>query len=74
MNENRRSDSASEFGPPKELAERYGIPTATLKRWRYQGKGPRYIRANGDGRVFYRWADVEAWLKANTVDPSAGAA
>jgi hypothetical protein len=40
----------------------------TLRRWRLEGRGPRYIRiGNGPAaRVLYRWADVETWMAART--------
>lgn len=43
----------------QDLAERYGVPLATIRQWRHKGYGPkgfpvgRYVR--------YRLADVEAW-------------
>ena len=41
-----------------------GVTKKTLAMWRYQGKGPRYIRR---GRIFYRKADVDDWLSAGQV-------
>ena len=52
----------------KELANRLGISVHALRRWRFEGRGPRYIHI---GRlVRYRPADVEAWLDAQ---PGGGA-
>lgn len=46
------------------LAARLGVSRATLQSWRYNGRGPRYIKV---GRLIrYRNADVEAFLRANT--------
>ena len=54
-----------DLGTPKEVAEYLGVPEATLKQWRYLGTGPAFIRV---GRhVRYRWAEVEAYLRAQTV-------
>jgi hypothetical protein len=39
------------------LAERWGISTKTLERWRVVGIGPVYIRL--PGKVIYRLEDVE---------------
>lgn len=43
-----------------------GISPITLRIWRCEGKGPRYIKL-GDSKqasVAYDPADVEAWLEA----------
>ncbi|WP_240777258.1 helix-turn-helix transcriptional regulator [Nonomuraea basaltis] len=55
------------LGKPLEVADYLGIPEATLKQWRWLGKGPKFVPV---GRhVRYRWSDVETWL-----DEQAGAA
>ena len=41
------------------LAERWGLSTATLERWRTNGNGPKYIRL--PGKVIYRLCDIEAY-------------
>ncbi len=49
---------------PEVLATRLDKTAASLAQWRYQGLGPRFIKA---GRlVRYRRSDVHAWLEANT--------
>ena len=50
---------------PKEVAAYLGVPEATLKRWRYLGTGPQCIHVGK--HVRHRWADVEAYLAAQTV-------
>jgi hypothetical protein len=51
------------------VAEYLQKPVATLARWRYLGKGPRYTVL---GRtVRYSWDDVEAWLREQYADRSA---
>lgn len=40
----------------QELAERWHISTETLRYWRYNGKGPLYIKLNGP--ILYRLEDV----------------
>lgn len=43
----------------KDLAEREGVPVATVYQWNAKGTSPRYLRI---GRhVRYRLADVIAW-------------
>jgi hypothetical protein len=53
------------------LAERWRVSTRTLEQWRWQGKGPRYLKIGG--RVVYRLEDVEAFeaanLHVNTIGP-----
>lgn len=34
----------SHFITPRELARRWGLSVDTLKRWRAQGHGPRWVR------------------------------
>ena len=55
----------------KELARRWVISPRTLEQWRWQGRGPRFLKLGG--RVLYRLADVEAYeadnLHFNTVAP-----
>lgn len=47
----------------KELAAYLGIPEATLRDWRVDGKGPSSIRVGG--QVRYAISDVRAWLEAH---------
>jgi hypothetical protein len=55
----------------KNLADRWLVSPRTLEQWRWQGKGPRYLKIGG--RVVYRHQDIEtfeaAHLHANTVGP-----
>ena len=55
----------------KALADRWLVSPRTLEQWRWQGKGPRYLKIGG--RVVYRQQDIEAFeaanLHANTVSP-----
>ena len=54
-----------------QLAELWDLSPRTLEQWRWQGKGPRYLKIGG--RVVYRLTDVEAFeaasLHANTIGP-----
>jgi hypothetical protein len=53
------------------LAERWSISVRTLEQWRWQGRGPRYLKIGG--RVVYRLEDVLAYeaahLHLNTSGP-----
>jgi hypothetical protein len=55
----------------KDLAKRWLISPRTLEQWRWQGRGPRYLKIGG--RVVYRLSDIEAFestrIHANTVGP-----
>lgn len=48
----------------REVADYLGYSIGTLRNWRSQGRGPRFI-GRKDG-VRYRWRDVEAWLDQKT--------
>jgi excisionase family DNA binding protein len=55
-----------------EAAGYLKVPVGTLANWRYQGKGPRFVKV---GRhVRYRRSDVEAWLEGNARQSTAAAA
>lgn len=43
-----------------------GVKKKTLDVWRCLGKGPKYVKF---GRVFYRKADIDAWISSRVVDP-----
>ena len=55
----------------KELAARWLMAPRTLAQWRWQGRGPRYLKIGG--RVIYRQPDINAFeaasLHENTVGP-----
>jgi hypothetical protein len=55
----------------RHLAERWRISPRTLEQWRWQGRGPRYLKIGG--RVVYRLSDVEAFelasVHATTMGP-----
>jgi predicted DNA-binding transcriptional regulator AlpA len=46
-----------------ELAKQLVVSRAALRKWRGQGRGPRFLRLGKCIR--YLAADVEAWLKAH---------
>jgi len=52
----------------RDLAVRWRISPRTLERWRWQRKGPRFLKIGG--RVVYRLEDVEAF-EVETVRESA---
>ncbi len=54
----------------RHVAEQLGISPLTLARWRYEGRGPVFLKIGK--AIRYRQADVDAWL-ANQVFPSTAA-
>ena len=50
----------------KQLAERLNCTVSALRRWRREGRGPRFVKI---GRlVRYRQEDIEDFIDQNTVD------
>ena len=47
----------------KGLAERWLISPRTLEQWRWQGRGPRYLKICR--RVVYPLSEIEAYEAAN---------
>ncbi|MDD5307603.1 MAG: helix-turn-helix domain-containing protein [Deltaproteobacteria bacterium] len=56
-----------------EAARRLGVRPQTLRKWRYLGNGPRFVRIGQlrTGRAVYRPSDLEAWLMARTFTSTA---
>lgn len=50
---------------PRDAARQLGITEKTLRRWRSESYGPRYVRLGQGlrGRVAYRLEDLVGWLK-----------
>ncbi|MEI8296227.1 MAG: helix-turn-helix domain-containing protein [Alphaproteobacteria bacterium] len=46
---------------PDALAARWNITNGTLSQWRWNGKGPQFLKIGR--RVLYRIEDVEAFEK-----------
>ena len=47
----------------KQLADRWLMSPRTLEQWRWQGKGPKYLKIGA--MVVYRLEDVEAFEAEN---------
>lgn len=65
-----KSDSATHeqvSGTEQDVWARYRIKPGTLRTWRSRCEGPPYIKSGRS--VLYRFAAVEAWLKANEIHP-----
>ncbi|MGE0424959.1 MAG: helix-turn-helix transcriptional regulator [Reyranellaceae bacterium] len=50
-----------------ELARRWSLSHRTLERWRWEGRGPRYLKVGG--RVVYRLEDIEAYEATRSRQP-----
>jgi predicted DNA-binding transcriptional regulator AlpA len=50
----------------REVANRLGLSVATLRAWRFRGKGPRYLRLGRSVR--YLPSDIDAFVRASAVD------
>ncbi len=54
---------------PDQLAEMWGISANTLRKWRWEGKGPKFVKLGS--RVVYRLVDVEAYADSNLFSSTA---
>jgi predicted DNA-binding transcriptional regulator AlpA len=64
-----RDAIAENLAKPPEVAAALGITENALNQMRYRGTGPAYTRVGY--RVRYRWSDIEKYLAAQTVTPTA---
>jgi|RhiMetdeSRZDD1v2_1073273.scaffolds.fasta_scaffold1668973_2 predicted site-specific integrase-resolvase len=46
-----------------EAADRLSLEVATLRRWRWSGKGPRFLKIGG--AVRYETTDLDAFIEAS---------
>jgi excisionase family DNA binding protein len=49
---------------PEEAAKRLGVTARTLANWRWQGRGPRFVRVGR--KIRFRLSDLAAWLDTQT--------
>ena len=56
----------------KEASEILGRSPATLKRWRYEGDGPKYVEIRR--RIRYDVSVLQEYIRTNTRVPSVRAA
>lgn len=63
------SGSAPALLTPRQLEREFGIPVSTQAAWRcYGGSNLPYLKVAGKS-IYYRRADVEAWIAKNLHDP-----
>jgi len=56
----------------KQVAEQYPIALPTLRNWRFQGKGPCFIKLTPGRKVLYRKEDVEKFLLRHRITTENG--
>jgi len=55
----------------EEVSKLLKVSIVTLSRWRGNGKGPPFIRLEGDkGTILYRESDIEEYLNNRRIIPS----
>lgn len=52
----------------KEVADYLDRPQRSLQQWRWEGRGPRWVKV--EGRVRYRWSDVDAYVNGQVKEAS----
>jgi predicted DNA-binding transcriptional regulator AlpA len=61
-----RVDESAAAMTESELARRASVSVAVLRKWRREGKGPRFLKL---GRlVRYLLGDVNTWMEEHVVD------
>ncbi len=51
----------------KTAARELDVAVQTLRNWRFQRKGPAYLKIGRNIR--YQWEDIEKYKRKNRVDP-----
>jgi hypothetical protein len=52
----------------REASAYTGVPAATLRKFRWEGRGPAYSKPAG--RALYHIADLDSWLESGRRVPS----
>jgi hypothetical protein len=55
------SEQALHLVPPPGAARILNVKTQTLAKWRWEGRGPRFIRLSSR-RVVYDMRDLREWV------------
>lgn len=59
--------AGQEYITTRQLARRWNMSVDTLRKWRYEGRGPRYFKPSGpNGNALYKIADIEEWEREHT--------
>ncbi len=67
-----KSKRVDPAGPVRatDVAEYLDTSVSNLARWRFEGKGPKYLKLGGRS-IRYFWSDVDAWLEQSREVPGA---
>jgi hypothetical protein len=59
--------------PSPQAAAWLGVKPQTLRKWRCQGKGPRFVRMGigPQSPAAYRLADLEVWVESRSFQSTA---
>jgi hypothetical protein len=52
--------------PDTIAAKIIGSKPATMRRWRFEGRGPRYLKLGG--KVFYAVSDLDSYVDGRIVE------
>jgi hypothetical protein len=63
-------DDEADFIDTEAVAAYLKMSPATVKFWRYQRKGPPFVRVPGSQQVLYSRGELETWLTAGQIDPA----
>jgi predicted DNA-binding transcriptional regulator AlpA len=53
----------------KEVADEWKVAPTCLRNWRYEGRGPKFLRLGGGATIRYRESDVRQYLESCAVLP-----
>lgn len=65
------TDASSTFLSTQQLADRYGLPVATVHRWLHHGTAPTSLKIGRHRR--FRLSDVQEWEAAKADERSTDA-
>ena len=58
----QKSDDVSQMLTEKQVSHRLNVSQAALRKWRWEGSGPGYLRLGKCIR--YRKEDLDKWLES----------
>jgi hypothetical protein len=65
---NRKRAQIAGYTDEFEFAEQLGLALRTLRKWRFLGQGPAYVKIAR--RIYYRDEAVAAWVASHEVRPT----
>jgi len=64
-----RNDTCSQLLKEREVAEYLGVSVKSLRRWRFDRRGPNYVKVAGK-LVRYPFLELQAWIGQQTITNS----